>query len=383
MRFENLCLCLIKKKNGSKCPKGRFFQNGEIPPFKISRDNVDLSHSFLVSHDESGKVILGVIALSNENEGILGHGDYGLCKLVLWQDGKMNALKIEPKIDDKYEIEIMQKLGLIREHFKRSWKKRKNPETSWINNKQIKTKRYKIISLVKGVNVENYLASLDIPLTMEQRRELFISLLNAVKVLHDKGIIHNDLHFQNIMLNDNMMVHLIDFGKSIDLEKIPQKIEELQSRFGRSDTQAPEIKAFWKKLNEAVAMLGDDVKLVNFKMPISTASDIYSLGIIFTKMFGELQESPTVDELVTGMLNLNPAQRPSIDTLLSHLNSENFKEEVEGFDKENTETLTDITTDTENENYDKNILPEDYPDELLIKTSSEDITTTSTKPRRA
>ena len=40
----------------------------------------------------------------------------------------------------------------------------------------------------------------------------------AVKYMHDKGILHNDLHPRNILIRDNQYIKIEDFGKATLME---------------------------------------------------------------------------------------------------------------------------------------------------------------------
>lgn len=44
---------------------------------------------------------------------------------------------------------------------------------------------------------------------------IIFNLISAVKWLHSKGIIHNDLKPDNIMIEKNLDIKIIDFGFSI------------------------------------------------------------------------------------------------------------------------------------------------------------------------
>ena len=53
-----------------------------------------------------------------------------------------------------------------------------------------------------------------------RRISLCLGILKAVQTMHRKSIIHNDLHYQNILVGDNGSVHVIDFGKATSLDSM-------------------------------------------------------------------------------------------------------------------------------------------------------------------
>jgi thiamine kinase-like enzyme len=48
----------------------------------------------------------------------------------------------------------------------------------------------------------------------DKRNKLIYNLINLVNSLNNLGILHNDVHFDNVMINNNQLV-LIDFDGSI------------------------------------------------------------------------------------------------------------------------------------------------------------------------
>jgi serine/threonine protein kinase len=49
-------------------------------------------------------------------------------------------------------------------------------------------------------------------------------LLRDLNTLHNSGIVHNDIHARNIILNSNGVVYLIDFGNSFSTLNLPAEI---------------------------------------------------------------------------------------------------------------------------------------------------------------
>ncbi|RHZ60280.1 hypothetical protein Glove_355g97 [Diversispora epigaea] len=46
--------------------------------------------------------------------------------------------------------------------------------------------------------------------------------IEALKAIHDHGVLHNDVRKENILINDNGNVHIIDFGMA-SLEDLKKK----------------------------------------------------------------------------------------------------------------------------------------------------------------
>jgi len=298
--------------------------NGETPPFKIQKDNQALSHSFLVAVGEKGQPLLGVLARSkDEKEGILGFGSYGMCKLVLWEDGSKNAVKIEPDIEDKNVLAIMTKLGLIRALFTRTWEQRlafHKPRTQaneqWISTKAIRNKVYKVMPLIEGIDLSKYLISHRNPTSMKAAQIIFSSVVNQLIDKHAKGIFHNDLHPGNVMVDDNLNAYLIDWGKAVDLKNKPTIVKDIFNHLGQTLRLAPELMAFRNKALIAKQTDPSSV-LATAEMPFSSASDVYSLAFIFVELFHTMQKDQTVMNLRKSMMQTDPNDRISLEEILA------------------------------------------------------------------
>lgn len=98
--------------------------------------------------------------------------------------------------------------------------------------------------------------------SLDEKLKCFISILDAINIIHINKIIHCDLKPQQIFIDSNFNVKIIDFGISSINDK------EILSNYGSINYCSPE------KIN---------------KQRITTYSDIFSLGIIFYKLItGEL-----------------------------------------------------------------------------------------------
>lgn len=101
-------------------------------------------------------------------------------------------------------------------------------------------------------------------LTLENKIYICKQLLNATLELHNKNIIHRDLKPTNILCEPNLNVKIIDFGIVKDLNAFEDENTNPGGIIGSLKHLAPELLS---------------------KHPVTTQTDIRSLGIIFYELF--------------------------------------------------------------------------------------------------
>ena len=129
------------------------------------------------------------------------------------------------------------------------------------------------------------------------------ALLSALNTIHKLGIVHRDIKPGNLMIEDGLKVRLIDFGVS----KIASHTSTFtKAQIGTVPYMSPE--QFQIDLDRFSDPNIDDVKPV----PISTKSDIWSLGVMISEIFSGIKpyfnlskkRSPT-EQMITGRLTGN------------------------------------------------------------------------------
>ncbi len=91
-------------------------------------------------------------------------------------------------------------------------------------------KGYILMEYIEGNNIEDYLES-----KPEDTNDLFMQTLNAFNCLHSNNILHRDIRPENIMVNDNGVLKIIDFGfaKEIQYDEDIDKSISLNWRYDR------------------------------------------------------------------------------------------------------------------------------------------------------
>lgn len=118
-----------------------------------------------------------------------------------------------------------------------------------------------------GKDLFDYIQKRNFILTEDRVKQLGIQLINAVRYLHDFGIVHRDLKLENVMMSDTSNLakpKIVDFG----LAKIIGPNETADEPFGTLGYVAPEVLK---------------------KKPYTFSCDVWSIGcILYALLSGSL-----------------------------------------------------------------------------------------------
>jgi eukaryotic-like serine/threonine-protein kinase len=123
---------------------------------------------------------------------------------------------------------------------------------------------YLALEYIEGIPITAYCDAKR--LGLRERIELFLQVLRAVQYAHTQLVVHRDLKPSNILVSSDAGVHLLDFGIAKLIAEGEAGETELTQMGGRAltlDYASPEQIA---------------------GQPIGTASDVYSLGVIFYEL---------------------------------------------------------------------------------------------------
>lgn len=131
-----------------------------------------------------------------------------------------------------------------------------------------------------------------------------MDLVRALKELHNRGILHNDLHPGNILIRELKYVKLIDFGKSTLIEDpVTYKIKPGSEKHKRYNTYHRHLAHELRNVPGSVT---------------TCSSDIYSLGYNFEKISSHV-ECSKLASVAAKMISANLKERPDLPQILMQL----------------------------------------------------------------
>lgn len=149
---------------------------------------------------------------------------------------------------------------------------------------------YLVMELIEGLPIDEYCNQHD--LGIAERLQLFLQVCSAVQYAHQRLVVHRDLKPRNILVTTEGVPKLLDFG----IAKILDPSAGVETTLVRPMT--PEYASPEQIRGE----------------PITTASDVYSLGVVFYRLltgrspYRVNAHNPT--ELARAVLEFDP-ERPS------------------------------------------------------------------------
>ncbi|KAH8369733.1 hypothetical protein KR093_000740 [Drosophila rubida] len=153
---------------------------------------------------------------------------------------------------------------------------------------------------------------------------ILLDLLRGLKSLHDRNLIHLDIKLDNVLIDDDDICKLADFGLVIDVDKANNH----QATEGDSRYMAPEI------LQGQFSKAADIFSLGIAMLELACYMDLPSNGPLWHELRqGKLPEefiktiSVELQQVIKMMMSPDPQLRPTADQLLAHPKLQRMRKE--------------------------------------------------------
>ncbi len=290
--------------------------------------------SLIASHEKAGAEFLNTPVVRavpgpenlNQQEVMLGRrlGAYQLVELI--EAGGMGEVYRGFRADDQYHKQVALKLiragqdsGFVINRFKNERQILANLDHPNIarlldGGTSEEGAPYFVMELIEGKSIDKYCQTCQ--LDIAGRLRLFLQVCSAVQYAHQQLIIHRDLKPSNILVTSEGTAKLLDFGiaKILGADAATKSIESTLTQF----------RALTPRYASPEQIKGE---------PISTASDVYSLGVLLYELL--TSSSPygitacTQHELAQAVCELEP-EKPSAVVRRIHQSSSGLQSETDG-----------------------------------------------------
>lgn len=233
----------------------------------------------------------------------IGRGSFG--KTVLLKDESIDELFVCKKYEPYYEEDTETFFEAFKKEIKIMYKLN-HKNIVRIYNYYLYDKEltgYIIMEYVQGRDIDTYfkehVESLDV-------NNIFIQLLDAFKCLEDNKIIHRDIRYSNIMIDDNGNVKVIDFGLGKVYSSKGMSADSLYKEINRLDMELEP-----NELSRGIYTL---------------KTDMFCLAELFNRLIKKYSiKDFKYESILNKMMKVNPNERyDSIQEILDIINNRQF-----------------------------------------------------------
>ncbi len=261
----------------------------------LAKPAADLGYTLPYSGEESGEYPEGFRAGPYRLEKRIGRGGMGSVWLASRGDGRGDVQKVAVKLVKRGmdTTEILRRFRLERKVLASL----DHPNIARLIDGGSTPDGMPFLAMeyVEGVPIDQYCEAR--ASTITERLRLFRDVCSAVQYAHQNLVVHRDIKTGNILVTQEGVVKLLDFGIAKLLRTDLSTLEMAQTR--------PELRPMTLDYASPEQVRGD---------PITTSTDVYSLGVLLYKLLtGKLPyalNARTPEAIRQAVLEMEP-RRPS------------------------------------------------------------------------
>lgn len=158
-----------------------------------------------------------------EHPDLIPHGAFGKFRTVINREGNVMGMKVEGIENLNNLTKVAQKRNEAIHTVNatgqgRAMERSVDTPKPFLNKGQVTYKFITFQKYVRGMELKDWLEKTPSP-SMEERIKVAMSCCNALASIQEKGLIHNDIKPENMMVDNNLNVHIIDYGFAVQLDK--------------------------------------------------------------------------------------------------------------------------------------------------------------------
>ncbi len=163
-------------------------------------------------------------------------------------------------------------------------------------------------------------------LTREQIKNIFGQILLGVNALHEKNLVHRDLHYHNILvtkIGNELFATVSDPDELVSVSSIDSTVNQAHFYIYAGPVRPPELNQFVKIKDDNEYSVQSKENNILYKKINLKACDCYSIGMILEKLIsqaapGEIGPDDSLRDLCSQLCADAPENRLSVEKAMQH-----------------------------------------------------------------
>jgi len=246
---------------------------------------------------------------------VLGQG--GMGEVYLGYDRKLErkvavkAIRQEHQLDDKAKSRMLREAKML--------SRLEHPNICRLYDLvEAEQGDFLIMEFVSGVNLQEAIKS---GISQSEKLRIAVEIVGALAVAHEQIIVHRDLKPENVMMTQKGQIKILDFGVARNANEVDSGLLE-DLPFGQEDISDDMESVLQTQMSTIVGTPWYMSPEQAMSEPPTTASDMYSLGLLFQELFtgrGPYSPEITMESLLWKAMNADSLPVEGLSSDLTRL----------------------------------------------------------------